>query len=172
MPRSIKKDVLTRSSCLTKVTMSNDQLSSLIEDDTTSDEVEVHPSSPSDLDLGLIECKDLFKPRYRPRCLKNKGAILILVWNYAVCSIFGVIITTIVNNQVFVMRTISILCGGVVGSTIAWLVITRFGRYRVITWSAWTMWISSVLMTSSSVIAELVEPYKSIDLKVSLVFLL
>ena len=34
------------------------------------------------------------------------------------------------------------------------------------------MWISSILMTLRSVIAQLVEPYKNIDSKVSLAFLL
>ena len=150
--------------------MTSDQLSNLIDKDTTVDKVEVPPSSPPGLDL--IGYKDLFKPRYRPRYVKNKGAILILDWNYAAWSVFSPINSMVVHNQSVLIQAILIFCVRMVGSITGWLADVRFGRYRVITWSAWIMWISSVLMTLSSVIAHLVEPYKNIDSKVSLAFLI
>ena len=32
------------------------------------------------------------KPTYRPRRVKNKGAILVLVWNYLICSVFHLLL--------------------------------------------------------------------------------
>ena len=42
-----------------------------------------------------------------------------------------------------------------------WLADVYIGRYRVIRWSMWIMWVGSVLATASSVVAKLTENYYS-----------
>ena len=49
-----------------------------------------------------------------------------------------------------------------------WLADARVGRYKVIRCSIWIMWSTTVLATVSSVIAQLIEGYSSINSKVQL----
>ena len=95
-----------------------------------------------------------FKPRYRLRRVKNRGAILILIWSYCVSSLYVYISYTasrVYNYLVFAMVQIS------VGFTIplaGWLADIRFGRYKMIRLSIGTMWISSLLLTTSLIILQ------------------
>ena len=119
--------------------------------------------------------KDFFKPRYRMRHVKNKGAILILIWNYAAWSMFNHSTTNSVSNAF--KAEYAIVLTQAIGTALimplaGWLADVRFGRYKVISWSIWIMWICSVLMTASAVLADLEEPYFSIHSKVLLVLLI
>ena len=62
----------------------------------SDDEVSVTDSTHSN---SLLDCDDseitfnerlkfCCKPKYQPRKLKNKGAILVLVWNFLITSVF------------------------------------------------------------------------------------
>ena len=52
-----------------------------------------------------------------------------------------------------------------------WLEDARIGQYRVIRCSIWIMWIATALVTASSVNAQLVGGYSSINTKVLMVLL-
>ena len=41
------------------------------------------------------------KPTYKPRRVKSKGAILLLVWNYLIMSVFGLLNRYIDNGYKF-----------------------------------------------------------------------
>ena len=100
-----------------------------------------------------------FKPRYRLRRVKNRGAILILIWSYCISSLYFYIsynISRVYSYLVFAMLQIS------VGFTIplaGWLADIRFGRYKVIRFSMCSMWISSLLLTASLIILQSLDLY-------------
>ena len=97
---------------------------------------------------GMYCCKRA----YRVRWLKNRGAILIIIWNLLVLSVFHLFTEgyrqnqwkdpTNVNWTGLVMWCMALLfpIGG-------WLADTRVGRYKVIHYSMWIMWIGMILAT-------------------------
>ena len=95
------------------------------------------------------------KSSYRIRKLKNKGAILILLWSLLVTGTINFSYTqdrgTLFNIQLVTIGLTLPIAG--------WLADIYFGRYKVIHWSMWTMWIAFVLATASSVVEQLVESY-------------
>ena len=106
--------------------------------------------------------KACFKPTYQMRRLKNKGAILILIWSFLLMWAYYYIKTSII------IESYCKLCLYVIQIPIAlvlpfagWLADVRFGRFRVIYWSVWTMWISALLLTVSSIVTQLVESYRN-----------
>ena len=101
-------------------------------------------------------CKQAY---YRPRRVKNKGALLVLVWNFLTMSVFYLI------NDYLSEKYLLKIWLGVFGLTLlvaGWLADTRIGRYNVVRNSIWIMWIAIVLATMSSVIACLYENYNNI----------
>ena len=104
------------------------------------------------------------KPTYRIRKLKNKGAILILVWNFFVISVFYYLS---IFHLTWDMYSIA---WGLTLPIAGWLADVYLGRYKVIRWSIWIMWIASVLVVASSVLSQF---YYSIHNKyISIVLLL
>ena len=104
--------------------------------------------------------KECFKPRYRVRRVKNKGAILVLVWSFLVTSLYlyiSYVASKIYNNDIvyIIIQTIVGLTMPIAGC----LADVRFGRYKVISASIWTMWLTSMLLTAGVVIGQ------SVDLK-------
>ena len=101
------------------------------------------------------------KPSFRLRRLKNKGAILVLVWSFFCLSVpFYYLKTTEGNNlgefniEAFALGLILLVAG--------WIADIRFGRYRVMYVSTWIMWSSMMLVTVSSVLVQTVENYAKI----------
>ena len=95
-----------------------------------------------------------FKPRYRLRRVKNRGAILILIWSYCISSLYFYLSYTalrVYSYLVFAMLQISV---GLTIPLAGWLADIRFGRYKVIRFSMCTMWISSLLLTTSLIILQ------------------
>ena len=93
----------------------------------------------------------------------NKGAIyLILLWNFLIMS------ATI--NVIF--SQIDLLIVSLTLPFAGWLADIRFGRYKVIRWSMWIMWIGSMLATITSVVAQFVDNnnYQYINKHISLAF--
>ena len=41
------------------------------------------------------------KPTYKPRRVKNKGAILVLVWNYLIMNVFGLLVQYVDSGYEF-----------------------------------------------------------------------
>ena len=101
--------------------------------------------------------KECFKPRYHLRRVKNKGAILVIVWSFLVSATYtyiGDLGSYTFNNTVFV------IIQAIVGFTLpvaGWIADVRFGRYIIINLSLWTMWFSSLLLTVGKVILQLLD---------------
>ena len=84
----------------------------------------------------LIEC---FKPRYRLRRVKNKGAILVIAWSFLVSPTYIYISHM---GSVSYSSSIFVILQAIVGFTLpiaGWLADVRFGRYKVIRVSLWLM---------------------------------
>ena len=93
-----------------------------------------------------------FKPRYRLRRIKNRGAVLILIWSYCVSSLY--FYTSYNASRVYsyiVFATIQITVGLTIPLA-GWLADIRFGRYKVICFSMWTMLTSSLLLLTASLV--------------------
>ena len=109
----------------------------------------VNPDTTSEMTENKV--RKCFKPRYRLRRVKNRGAVLILIWSYCVSSLYFYIshnASRVYSYPVFAMIQITV---GLIIPLAGWLADIRFGRYRVIRFSLWTMWISSLLLTASLV---------------------
>ena len=100
-------------------------------------------------DVSLLKCEPkqqitCCKPSYRIRRLKNRGALLILLWSFLVTGAFCFGEQN--NRLVF---NIQLVVGGLTLPIAGWLADIYFGRYKVINWSMWTMWIAFILATCS-----------------------
>ena len=107
-----------------------------------------------------------WKSLYQRRKLKNKGAIVVIVWNYLVTSL-----AFYLTNYVSDYKPYCIACSFILAFA-GWLADVYLGRYRVIRWSMWIMWIASVLATVSSVVAQMVNSYQRIHTYVLFVLLI
>ena len=92
------------------------------------------------------------KSFYRIRKLKDKGALLILVWSFLISGAYNFYKD---QNQGLVFDIQLIVCGLTLPIA-GWLADIYFGRYRTIHWSIWSMWGSIILATASQVVAQLV----------------
>ena len=110
------------------------------------------------------------KPTYKPRRVKNKGAILILVWNYMIMSVYGMFHQYLIRQDRILFR-VWVVAFGLAPPIAGWLADARVGRYKVVRCSIWIMWIAAVLTTVSSIISQLVDAYSRIDTKIQVVLL-
>ena len=125
-----------------------------------------NPTLHTQENLQQCCCRVTYKPRY----LKNKGAILVLIWNYLIMNLLSLHIDRS-NESGTVVYMYYMLSFGLTVPLAGWLEDARIGQYRVIRCSIWIMWIAAVLVTASSVNAQLVEGYSSINTKVLMVLL-
>ena len=95
------------------------------------------------------------KSFYRIRKLKNKGAIVVIIWNYLVTSLPFYFTHVSDYKPYFIACSLILPMAG-------WLADVHFGRYKVIRWSMWVMWIASLLTTISSIVAQIVKSYQHI----------
>ena len=93
---------------------------------------------------------------YQRRKLKNKGAIVVIVWNYLVTSLAFYLAIHASDYKLYYIACSFIL------PFAGWLGDVYLGRYRVIRWSMWIMWIASVLAAVNSVVAQMVNSYQHI----------
>ena len=104
----------------------------------------------SNLHCKSIKCT---RPSCFIRKVKNKGAILILILSYLVTSAYFYILDAVSKQSstqtIFAVIGLSLPLAG-------WLADVHFGRYRVLSGSLWMMWISSLLLTLTLVIADLI----------------
>ena len=77
-----------------------------------------------------------------------------LVWNYLVA--YYVTVYTVHIKQHYIILGITLLIAG-------WLADVYFGRYKVIHWSMWIMWVGSMLSTTSSIIVQMVDGYDTMN---------
>ena len=121
-------------------------------------------SSPTPMEHILIELgsrsttneqlNECCRPTYETRKLKNRGTLLVLVWNYLVA--YYVTVYTVHIKQHYIILGITLLIAG-------WLADVYFGRYKVIHWSMWIMWVGSMLSTTSSIIVQMVDGYDTMN---------
>jgi peptide/histidine transporter 3/4 len=98
---------------------------------------------------------------YKIRTFKNKGATLLIVWNILVMNLLYYLLTqTSLEGVHFIALLFTLPIAG-------WLADVYLGRYKVIQWSMWIMWVGSMLATLSSVVAQSVDSYASISEKVT-----
>ena len=97
------------------------------------------------------------KSSNRIRRLKNKGAILILVWSLLITGIFN--FSSKENSGV--LFSIQLVAGGLTLPIAGWMADIYFGRYRVIRWSMRAIWVAYVLATANLVIQRLVYDYSA-----------
>ena len=110
------------------------------------------------LGSGEITTKErlgiFFKPFFQLRRLKNKGAILVLVWSYLCSSVIYFNLKSNWDNRgVKFLIQAGALC--ITLSIAGWIADVRFGRYRYL--SMWLMWVVLMLATVSSLLATMVE---------------
>ena len=103
-------------------------------------------------DNATSTCISRCKPIFRFRRLTNKGAILIVIWNFLLASVPYYL-------RAYVPRgfRISLIAWLFITPFAGWLTDVRFGRYKVIRWSIWIMWIGSMLATVNSIVASVLE---------------
>ncbi len=89
---------------------------------------------------------------YQMRKLKNKGAIIVLIWNFFTVSVSNYLLAFLVP-QLLQETTVAL---GLTVPFAGWLADIRFGRYKVIRWSTWIMWSASLLITANSVIEQFI----------------
>ena len=100
-----------------------------------------------------------FKPRYRLRRIKNRGAILILVWSYCISSLYFYISYNASRVYSYLAYASVQIGVGFMIPLAGWLADIRFGRYKMIQFSMCTMWISSLLLTASLIILQSLDLY-------------
>ena len=163
--------------------MAEEILSDLVESNRSRDLDAVSVSSRESR-KGLGHIKGLFKwriarPRYHMRMLKNKGAILVLLWNFLVWSVFNNSRDAAIgfrsvarahSSLDIIFYVLQALAVGVIMPLAGWLADVRFGRYKVISWSLRIMWLSSVMVTLSSVLAQMIGSYNVVHSKLCLTF--
>ena len=147
----------------TSCALSHDSEGVSMDSATESDSIHCRP------DITLLECDDseitLSKrikicctPKYQPRKLKNKGAILVLVWNFLVTNVMYYLYDKSFedySNCLICNWLIPISCGFVMLFA-GWLADVYFVRYKVLRWSIIIMWISSLLLTTTFVVEMIV----------------
>ena len=101
-----------------------------------------------------------FKPSYRMRKVKTKGALLVLVWNFFVtCTYYYINYKSQTPekyfSQYFKLNLIVIPVALVLPFT-GWLADVYFSRYKVLLSSIAMMWISALLLTTVFVIESII----------------
>ena len=119
-----------------------------------------HVSLLSSEPTTVEQLKVFCKPTYQMRKLRNKGAILVLIWSYLVMSVFIYLYSYAKHGG-----KLRLMVLGLSLPFAGWLADILFGRYKVMYCSMWIMWVSSILTTASSVSLQLVD--NNINLKIN-----
>ena len=111
----------------------------------------VHHSS--DRPTKKEQLKLCCKPTYNIRKLRSKGAIVLLLGNYFVYSLFYYLVghySSTTPKPYYITWGLSVPVFG-------WLADVRIGRHKMMRWSTWIMWLAFMLATASSVIAQFID---------------
>ena len=100
-------------------------------------------------------------PTFRLRKLKNRGALLILVWNYLVTSVFYHL--SVYKDPGKSNKYYGTLVWCLTLPIAGWLADNYCNRYKLVRLSMWTMWLTAILSTFSLVMAQMVEKYSQIN---------
>ena len=99
------------------------------------------------------------------RWLKNKGAILVLIWSYLSISVYHFYTMSATRNPMKHKSHLPLNPGEILGACIffpvgGWLADAYFGRYKVILCGMWTMWLGAMLNGISLVTGMAISSYK------------
>ena len=98
----------------------------------------------------------MFQTKVQSKKSQEQGAILVLVWNFLLSSIYFYIYYT--TSKLYGGYYQDIIIRAIIGVTMpiaGCLADVRFGRYKVISFSFWIMWLTSLLLTAGLVIGQL-----------------
>ena len=115
---------------------------------------EIQSSVSSDSITVREQVSECFKPRYRPRSVKIKGAILVIVWGFLNTSLYSNLYYFVSNTYSKPVSTALIIAFGLTIPCAGWLADVRFGRYKIISSSIWIMWISALLLTTGQLVLQ------------------
>ena len=147
----------------------NSSTSCALSDD---DVIKLRPKGKTETDVVLLQSVNgismqeylriCLKPKYKLRKIMNKGAILVLVFNFLITSVFYY-----TSYKSLTPEPYCIMCFKFIEAPIGlalpfagWLADVYFSRYRVLLFGIVTMWISALLLTTIFVIERLV-PFTS-----------
>ena len=100
--------------------------------------------------------RDCCKPKFQPKWVKNKGAILVLIWSFLGFSVyhsFTIKANHFKTGEILAAIGISLPIGG-------WLADAYVGRYRAIKCGTWIMWFGVLLNGFSLIFREVFAPYR------------
>ncbi len=118
--------------------------------------------------LGSLSLEENFRSCYKlqfqSRWLKNKGAILVLIWSYLTISVYHFYAMSATRNPTkhkshLPLNPGEILAAGIFFPVGGWLADAYFGRYKVILCGMWTMWLGAMLNGVSLVTGMVVPSY-------------
>ena len=129
--------------------------------DTTDCRSESAVSRHESGDSEITFCEHLkicCKPKYQPRKLKNKGAILVLVWSFLVTTVLYYLYYESLSTKTFCPLCFRLILVpvGIALLFAGWLADVYFERYKVLRWTIIIMWISSLLLTTTFVVEKIV----------------
>ena len=110
--------------------------------------------------------RSCFIPDFQSKWIKNKGAILVLVWSFLYFCVYDYFVFSSTSRDPL-NQTKKINSGALVGMAVmlpigGWLADAYFGRYRVIRCGLWVMWVGAMLNGLSLVVGLVVDSYRRI----------
>ena len=96
------------------------------------------------------------KPNFHPKWVKNKGAILVLIWSFLGFSVYNFLAmreSYLKTGEIFAIIAISLPIGGCLADT-------YIGRYRAIQCGIWTMWGGAILSGFNLVLGQVAVLYR------------
>ena len=129
----------------------------LRESSNASMEHVLHLSGKSTLNNKLKICCSKRLP-YHTRRLRNKGAILIVILNFLIASVFYYLtaVHTHKLNENIMLWSLTLPIAGCLADVF-------FRRYRMIQWSTFMMWVAAMLLAVTNVIEHMVASYHHIN---------
>ena len=104
--------------------------------------------------------KQCHKITYRVKWLKNKGAILIIIWSYLVTSVYHLLKSGHYKVSEVSSSGFILICTALLYPIGGWMADTHFGRYKVIHYSVWIMWTGAILVTLNDLLASVIATYE------------
>ena len=116
--------------------------------------------------------------------MKNKGAILVILWSFLVNSVFHFLtigpnlLVPDKNEETYFGAPVTLILLSVtlIFPLLGWLSDSYLGRYKVVRYSTWIMWISMIVLAvwyildEYYVVGEYLSNYKRIRIAIYLIF--
>ena len=116
------------------------------------------------------------RPDFRSKWIRNKGAILVLVWGFLCLSVYQYFVFSDTSRDPMKgILKMKVNSGYLIGIAVVlpiggWLADAYFGRYRVIRCGMWIMWVGAMLNGLSLMVGKIADWYSAtVDPWISLV---